>query len=57
MYPTPEHLIQAEVDYRRERIRSQFAASAQRRARRQARQMPAARHTVAHRAARLVTGS
>jgi len=57
MYPTPDHIIQAEVDFRRERIRAQFAATAQRRAARRARRLPAARHTAAHRPARLLTGS
>jgi hypothetical protein len=57
MYPTPEHFLQAELDFRRERIRAHFAASAQRKAARRARQLLATRHTTAHRPARLATGS
>jgi hypothetical protein len=57
MYPTPQHLAQAEIDFRRERIRAHFAASAQREAARQARQLPATRHTAVHRLVRLATGS
>jgi len=57
MYPTPDHIIQAEVEFRRERIRAQFAATAQRRAARRARNTPATRHTAGHRPARLLTGN
>jgi hypothetical protein len=58
MYPTTqEHFLQAEMNFRRERIRTHFAASAVRRAARRARQLPATRHTAAHRPTRLATGS
>jgi hypothetical protein len=58
MYPsTPEHYLQAELNFRRERIRTHFAAAAMRRAARRVRQQPATRHTAAHRPARLATRS
>jgi hypothetical protein len=54
---TPEHFLHAERNFRRERIRAHFASSAQRKAARRARQLPATRHTAAHRPARLATRS
>ncbi len=56
MISTQEPFLHAELDYRRERIRSQFAASAQRRAARLASRPPAAR-VGGHPAGRLIAGS
>jgi hypothetical protein len=57
MLSTPETFLRAEADFRRERIRKHFAATARRRAARQARHLPAARRATAHVPGRLVTGS
>lgn len=56
MISTQEPFLHAELDYRRERIRSQFAAAAQRRAARLASRPPAAR-VGGHPAGRLIAGS
>ena len=53
----PEHFLQAEADFRRERIRGHLAATAQRRAARRAKKLPATRYTAAHRPVRLLHGS
>jgi hypothetical protein len=52
-----EPFVQAELEFRRDRIRSQFAASAQRKAARRARRLPAARRVAGHLSGRLATGS
>ena len=57
MISTQEPFLHAELDYRRERIRSQFAAAAQRRAARLASRPPAARRVGGHPAGRLIAGS
>ena len=57
MISTQEHFIRAEAEFRRDRIRSQFAARAQRKAARQARRLPAARRVVGSLSGRLATGS
>jgi hypothetical protein len=54
---TPEQHLNAELNFRRERIRTHFAAAAQRKAARQARRLPAARRAGVHLPGRLVTGS
>ena len=57
MYFSQEPFVQAELEFRRDRIRSQFAASAQRKAARRARRLPAARRVAGHLSGRLATGS
>lgn len=57
MFSTPEPFIRAEIDYRHERMRASFAASAERRAARRIRREPASRRAAGHLPGRLVTGS
>ena len=54
---TSDHFLLTEVDYRRERIRAAYAATARRRRARRARLRPAARRAAAHVSSRLATGS
>lgn len=57
MMTTPEPFLRAEVDYRRDRIRADFAAIARRREARRARQRPVARRAAAQLTERLAAGS
>lgn len=56
MFNSDYYFLLAEADYRRERIRADFAATARRREARLVRRRPAARRAAAHVAGRLVTG-
>jgi hypothetical protein len=56
MISTQEPFPHAELDYRRERIRSQFAGSAQRQAARLVRRPPTARRVGGHSRGRLIAG-
>lgn len=57
MLPTPEPFLRADSDYRRDRIRADFAAASRRREARRTHRLPAARRAAAHLPGRLVTGS
>jgi hypothetical protein len=54
---TPATFLNAELNFRRDRIRAHFAADAQRKAIRRARRLPTARRAGVHLQGRLVTGS
>jgi len=56
MLSTQEPFLSSELEFRRNQIRDQFAASAQRKARR-ARRLPAARRAAGILSGRLATGS
>jgi hypothetical protein len=57
MISTQQHFLRAEAEFRRDKIRSQFAARAQRQAARRARRLPAARRATGAVSGRLATGS
>jgi hypothetical protein len=57
MLTTQEPFLSAELEFRRNQIRDQFAASAQRKAARRARRLPAARRAAGILSGRLATGS
>jgi hypothetical protein len=57
MYSTQAPFVNSELEFRRSRIREQFAANAQRKAARRARRLPVARRAAGSLSGRLATGN